>query len=235
MPATARARLMAIAAAELPAQAAQHAAEGTGQAAKPPARVVPSPRGSVARPRSTAPRVRISDRFSLPAWTPLATGAVAAVIAVTGIGVAVSRSLPDDWLHGKSSTTTTQLNGADSNAAIDKLNQARTQMNALVSAAYRDAVAHHGTLSPAGAQAASTALHAWSTTSAAGTRPLLASARTGDATARSSLLRYTSDEVRSLSSALPNLPSPVKAEALRQISALEAINTALDAPLVPTS
>jgi hypothetical protein len=248
MPAEARAKLMAIAATELPAQAAERLA-ATAPAASPdpaaaPMATAPAPRPSPRpRPRPTPaarhaaarPRLRISERFSLPAWTPLATGAVAAVVAVTGVGVAVSRSLPDSWLHDKNTTSTVRLNGVQSNAALLKLNAARGEMNSLVLAAYNDARANNGTVSPAGAAAMSSALTAWERTSASGTTPLLRSAKAGDATARDWLLKYTSDEVGSLNRSLPTLPSAVKAQAQRDIADLQAINKALGASPVPTS
>lgn len=245
MPAEARARLMAIAATELPAQAAQRASAPAAAAATALSPAAPSPRPTPrprprpvpgARPAAHArPRLRITERFSLPAWTPLATGAVAAVVAVTGVGVAVSHALPDSWLHDKNTTSTVRLNGAQSNAALNRLNAARGEMNALVTAAYNDARAHNGTVSPAGAATMSSALTAWERTSSAGTTPLLQSAKAGDAAARESLLKYTSDEVRSLNSSLPTLTSDVKAQAQRDIAKLQAINAALGAAPVATS
>ena len=187
------------------------------------------------RAAPTRPRLRITERFSLPAWTPLATGAVAAVVAVTGIGVAVSHSLPDSWLHDKNTTNTVRLNGEQSNAAMLELNTARGQMNALVLAAYHDAVAHNGTVSAAGADKMSSALTAWARTSSAATTPLQQSAKAGDNAARTSLLKYTSDEVGSLNSSLPTLSPAVKAQALRYIAGLQAINKALGASPVATS
>jgi hypothetical protein len=192
---------------------------------------VPAPRHA-APPR---PRLRITDRFSLPAWTPLATGAVAAVVAVTGVGIAVSRSLPDSWLHDKNTTSTIRLNGVQSNAALKQLNIARGQMNQLLTAAHDDAVANNGTVSTAGAEKMSSALTAWSRTSSAGTTPLLRSAKSGDVTAREYLLTFTSDEVSGLHRALPTLPSGVKAQAEREIANLQAINKALGAAPVATS
>jgi hypothetical protein len=246
MPAEARAKLMAIAATELPAQAAERRAAAaasapvaTGASTPAPAqrpsprpRPQPSPAARHAAP--ARPRLRISERFSLPAWTPLATGAVAAVVAVTGIGVAVSHALPDNWLHDKNTTTTVRLNGVQSNAAVNKLNDARTQMNQLLTAAHDDAVAHNGIVSSAGADKMSAALTAWAATSSQGTTPLLKSAKAGDLAGRASLLKYTSDEVAGLSQYLPNLPSGVKAQAQREIANLQAINTALDAPPAAT-
>jgi len=243
MPAEARAKLMAIAATELPAQAAERQAAAAAPAAAPVATTPaprpsprPSPRPVPAARRSAParPRLRITERFSLPGWTPLATGAVAAVVAVTGIGVAVSHSLPDSWLHDKNTTSTVRLNGEQSNAALNQLNAARGQMNALLTAAYNDARAHNGTVSAAGANQMSSALTAWASTSSSGTTPLLQSAKAGDATAREQLLRYTSQEVGGLSRALPTLPAAVKAQAQQRIAALQAINKALGAPPVQT-
>jgi hypothetical protein len=242
MPAEARAKLMAIAATELPAQAAERrtaaasAAAATATAA-PTQRPSPRPRTvPAARPAATArPRFRISERFSLPAWTPLATGAVAAVVAVTGVGVAVSRSLPDSWLHDKNTTSTIRLNGVQSNAALLQLNNARVEMNALLTAAYNDARTHNGTVSATGAGRTGSALTHWAKTSSAGTTPLLRSAKAGDVAARDSLLKYTGQEVAGLSRALPTLPSPVKAQAQQEIAKLQAINSALGAPPAATS
>jgi hypothetical protein len=249
MPAEARAKLMAIAATELPAQAAERRAAAASAAAANPTAVTAAPRAAApaqrpsprprpapsARPsKQDRPRLRITDRFSLPAWTPIATGAVAAVVAVTGIGYAVSRSLPESWLHDKNTTSTIQLNGAQTNAALNKLNAARAELNSLATAAYNDAKAHNGTLSTTGAESASSALTQWARTSEAGTTPLLKSARAGDASARALLLKYTSDEVRTLSSALPNLSPSVKAQAQQQIAKLQAINSQLGAPPAAT-
>jgi hypothetical protein len=247
MPAEARAKLMAIAATELPAQAAERrtaaaAAVATADAAATPTAAPaqrPSPRPRpvpAARPAGHArPRFRIGERFSLPAWTPLATGAVAAVVAVTGVGVAVSRSLPDSWLHDKNTTSTIRLNGAQSDAARLQLNNARVEMNALLTAAYNDARTHNGTVSATGADKTSAALTHWAKTSSAGTAPLLRSAKAGDGAARDSLLKYTGQEVAGLSRALPTLPSPVKAQAQQEIARLQAINSALGAPPAATS
>lgn len=248
MPAEARAKLMAIAATELPAQAAERqaaaaAAPAASAASAAPLTTAPAPRPSPRpRPVPTArhaaparPRLRITERFSLPAWTPLATGAVAAVVAVTGVGVAVSRSLPDSWLHDKNTTNTVRLNGEQSDAALAQLNAARVQMNSLLTAAYNDARAHNGTVSAAGANQMSSALTAWARTSSSGTTPLLQSAKAGDATAREQLLRYTGQEVGGLNRALPTLPSAVKAQAAREIGSLQAINKSLGASPVPTN
>lgn len=240
MPADARAKLMAIAATELPAQAAQRQAaadSATIAAATPAPRPSPRPRPTPAARTASSPRprLRITERFSLPAWTPLATGAVAAVVAVTGIGVAVSHSLPDNWLHDKNSTSTVRLNGEQSNAALLQLNAARSQMNALVLAAYHDAVAHDGTVSATGADKMSSALTQWAKTSSSGTTPLLQSAKAGDQSAKASLLTYTSDEVKSLNRSLATLPAGVKAQAQRYIANLQAINQTLGAAPVSTS
>lgn len=244
MPAEARAKLMAIAATELPAQAAERQAAAAAAPAAAPVATAPAPRPSprpsprpvpaARRSAPARPRLRITERFSLPGWTPLATGAVAAVVAVTGIGVAVSHSLPDSWLHDKNTTSTVRLNGEQSNAALNQLNAARGQMNALLTAAYNDARAHNGTVSAAGANQMGSALTAWASTSSSGTTPLLQSAKAGDATAREQLLRYTSQEVGGLSRALPTLPAAVKAQAQQRIAALQAINKALGASPVPT-
>jgi hypothetical protein len=250
MPADARAKLMAIAATELPTQAAERraaaaaaAAPAAAPAGAPAATAAPAQRPSprprprpvpAARPAAHArPRFRISERFSLPSWTPLATGAVAAVVAVTGVGVAVSRSLPDSWLHDKNTTSTIRLNGAQSNAALNKLNDARGEMNALLTAAYNDARTHNGTVSSAAADKTRSALTHWAQTSAAGTTPLLQSAKAGDVAARESLLTYTSQEVGGLSRALPTLPASVKAQAQQEIAKLQGINAALAAPPAP--
>jgi hypothetical protein len=242
MPAEARAKLMAIAATELPAQAAERRPSPADEAQTGAAAATTAPRPSprprptpAARPATQAkPRLRITDRFSLPAWTPLATGAVAAVVAVTGIGVAVSHALPDSWLHDKNATNTVRLNASQSDAALQELNTARGAMNALVLAAYHDATAHNGTVSATGATAMSSALTRWEQLSSTGTSPLLTSAKAGDATARERLLKYTSDEVGSLNRSLPTLPSGVKEQVQQDIAKLQAINKSLGASPVPT-
>jgi hypothetical protein len=96
-------------------------------------------------------------------------------------------------------------------------------------------VAHNGTVSAAGADKMSSALTAWARTSSAATTPLQKSAKAGDAPARNSLLKYTSDEIGSLNRSLPTLPSGVKAQAQQHIADLQAINKALGASPVPTS
>jgi hypothetical protein len=143
--------------------------------------------------------------------------------------------LPDSWLHDKNTTSTVRLNGAQSNAAISKLNAARGEMNALLTAAYNDARTHNGTVSATGADKTSTALTHWAQTSSSGTTPLLQSAKAGDTAARESLLTYTGQEVGGLSRALPTLPASVKAQAQQAIAKLQAINKALGASPAPTS
>ena len=227
MPADARSRLMAAAARELPAQAAARTADRPA---------VPQQRPTRPAPRRAAQRVRVTERFSLPAWTPLATGAVAAVIAVTGIGIAVSHALPDSWLHGSGGTTSTvQLNGAQTNAAIDQLNASQAELNRLATAAYDDAVAHQGRLSTEGAARTEAGLRSWAATSATRTARLLTAAKAGDSAARQPLLSYTAKEVRTLHSMLPSLPASLQQQVQRQITALQGTRAALGATPAPLS
>jgi hypothetical protein len=171
-----------------------------------------------------------------PLWTQLAAGAAATAIAVTGVGVGASRSLPGDLLYGvKRQAEGVQLDlaGGSTDVALTHLGFARARLDEM--SGLLDDHAAGAPLSPELQKRIRTLLTEWAGETSRGTTVLLdqLSAGTSDADAlRRKLIDFTDSQARGLTIVVQRLPDTTLQSLTGSAFAyLQRVDTALGNPV----
>ncbi|MHB8342358.1 MAG: DUF5667 domain-containing protein, partial [Mycobacteriales bacterium] len=170
-------------------------------------------------PHARAAHTGALHAFTTPAWLPAVSGALAAAVAVTGVGVAAHRSLPGDPFYGLQRAVQllqVDVAGGGVARAQERLAIARTQLAELA------ALSHEGGATPARVEAL---LGNWVTQVNAAGAPLARAS----AVERARLTAFLSAEQRQLVRLLPALPAATSGAVSRALQTVRATTALLAA------
>ncbi len=172
-----------------------------------------------------------------PLWAQLAAGAAATTIAISGVSIGASRSLPGDFLYGvKRQFETIQLDlaGGTTDTAVRHLDFARARLNELGDLLSRDGTAGQP-LSADLQKRIQTLLTEWAGETSQGTTVLLnqLSAAAGDLPdVRATLVSFTDNQARDLAVLVQQLPDAnLQSLTGSAFAYLQRIDTALGNPV----
>lgn len=234
-----RSKLMSEAAATLPAAGSGLGSGlGTGSSAGGGAASGGATSGAAAASTSAASSVVSSVLSSTtPLWAQLAAGVAATTIAVSGVSIGASRSLPGDLLYGiKRQVETIQLDlaGGRTDTAVLRLDFARARLSELGDLLDRRDAAGQP-LSAELRKQLQTLLNQWAAETSIGTTALLdqlSAAAGGLEDVRATLVAFTEEQARDLAALVQQMPdSNLQSLTGSAFAYLQRVDIALGSPV----